>query len=96
MPFWEFSNRILRKMNKPEIAYYMNFHLILFVATVVNFFVQLLKPVVKLNVTFSPHVVRLVGTDHTYNITRAKKELGYRPLVSTQEGIEICLNAMKF
>ncbi len=43
----------------------------------------------------SPFKVALAGTHHYYNCDKAKTELGYAPVVSLSEGIELTVTSFK-
>jgi sterol-4alpha-carboxylate 3-dehydrogenase (decarboxylating) len=44
-------------------------------AIIVNFFVELLRPVMTINPTFTKLKVIMAGTHHWYNISAAKRDL---------------------
>ncbi len=69
--------------------------MIFYVSVVVSFFIWLLSPFVKLKTTFIPSRVALAGTHHYYNCSRAKKELGYKPLLTVDQGIKDSLDYYK-
>eukprot|EP00057_Strongylocentrotus_purpuratus_P013970 XP_011668444.1 PREDICTED: sterol-4-alpha-carboxylate 3-dehydrogenase, decarboxylating [Strongylocentrotus purpuratus] len=61
---------------------FMNALVIEFICTL------LLKPITNINVTFTPMKVAIAGTYHYYSCERAKKLLGYKPIVSLDEAIQ--------
>ena len=54
---------------------------------IIQFFVMIMKPIKEIKPTFTPMTVSLAATHHYYNCDRAKKELGYKPIVTLEEGI---------
>ena len=56
-------------------------------AVVVQFCCTVLSPLVTIKPTFSPMRVALAGTHHYYSCVRAKRELGYKPVVEMDEAI---------
>ena len=49
----------------------------------------------KIQPTFTPLKVALAGTHHYYSCARAKKDMGYKPLVSMDEAIERTLTSFQ-
>lgn len=68
------------------------FHLPYFVvyglALLLWFLSLILRPVMSFRPTFTPMRVALAGTHHFYSCDRAKRDLGYKPVVCLKEGIE--------
>ena len=89
--FWDFFGRLAvgAGYTPPNIS--IPYQLALFLSMIVNFFMVLLRPVVKLRTTFIPSRIALAGTHHYYNCGKAKKLLGYKPLYSMEEGIKQAL-----
>ena len=58
--------------------------------------VWLLRPFIKVTPTFTPTRVRLAGTHHYYSCEKAKKDFGYAPVVTYEEGIKRTLDAFKY
>jgi len=44
---------------------------------------------------FTPYVLLLASTTHTFSIKRAQEELGYKPIMDPSESLEITLNSFK-
>ena len=63
------------------------------IALFLQFIVFIMKPVYTLRPTFTPMTVSLAGTHHFYNCERAKKDMGYKPPVSLDEGIKITIES---
>ena len=61
--------------------------LVYIIAVILQFFVTVLKPIKEIKPTFTPMTVSLAGTHHFYNCDRAKKDFGYKPVVTLEEGI---------
>ncbi len=85
IPVWEMVNAILAAAGKPPIKGRISTKTALRVGA---FFETLYR---KLGITKEPPLTRFVAlelaTAHWFDISAAKKELGYRPLVSTAEGL---------
>jgi sterol-4alpha-carboxylate 3-dehydrogenase (decarboxylating) len=47
----------------------------------------LLRPLVSFKPTFTPMRVALAGTHHFYSCSRAKQDMGYKPVVGLKDGI---------
>ncbi|XP_064644335.1 sterol-4-alpha-carboxylate 3-dehydrogenase, decarboxylating-like [Lineus longissimus] len=87
--FWTFIGKILQGLGYPAPRFPLPYTLILLISYVVALFCFLLKPFVTIRPTFSPMRVRLAGTAHYYSCERAKKELGYRPLVKLDDAVRL-------
>ncbi|KAJ6663270.1 hypothetical protein lerEdw1_010406 [Lerista edwardsae] len=87
IPFWEFLSRILIGLNYEAPKYRIPYWLAYYLALLLSLVVWLLRPVVTINPTFTPMRVALAGTFHYYSCERAKKHMGYRPLVGLAEAV---------
>ena len=47
----------------------------------------LLRPLVAFKPTFTPMRVALAGKHHFYSCSRAKQDMGYKPVVGLKDGI---------
>ncbi|XP_044923965.1 sterol-4-alpha-carboxylate 3-dehydrogenase, decarboxylating isoform X2 [Mustela putorius furo] len=96
IPFWTFLSRILTGLNyeapKYHIPYWGAYCLALLLALVV----MVMRPVIQLQPTFTPMRVALAGTFHYYSCERAKRLLGYRPLVSMDDAIERTVRSFRY
>ena len=62
--------------------------LVYVIAWILQIIVFVLKPITTIKPTFTPMTVSLAGTHHFYNCDRAKKDFGYKPIVSLDEAIQ--------
>ncbi|XP_054756048.2 sterol-4-alpha-carboxylate 3-dehydrogenase, decarboxylating-like [Lytechinus pictus] len=88
VPFWSVMTRFLVGLGYDAPKYHLPFWLIYYISLVIQFICTLLKPFTNINVTFTPMKVAIAGTYHYYSCERAKKLLGYRPIVSLDEAIQ--------
>jgi sterol-4alpha-carboxylate 3-dehydrogenase (decarboxylating) len=65
------------------------------IAMILAFFVRLLRPIVHIEPTFTPLRVTAASATRYFNISKAKKELGYKPLVSMEEGLKRSVEWLK-
>jgi sterol-4alpha-carboxylate 3-dehydrogenase (decarboxylating) len=86
--FWVFLSRLLVGLGYDAPKRHLPFMLIYMIALVLNFFVFILKPIKEIRPTFTPMTVCLAGTHHFYSSEAAKRDMGYEPIVSLDEGID--------
>ncbi|XP_033632299.1 sterol-4-alpha-carboxylate 3-dehydrogenase, decarboxylating-like isoform X2 [Asterias rubens] len=88
IPFWDFMSLILIGLNYQPPKYHLPYALIYYLAVFLQLLVWILSPLVTLKMTFTPMRVALAGTYHYYSSERAKKDMGYKPLVGLGEAIQ--------
>uniref|UniRef100_V9KZ26 Sterol-4-alpha-carboxylate 3-dehydrogenase, decarboxylating n=1 Tax=Callorhinchus milii TaxID=7868 RepID=V9KZ26_CALMI len=88
IPFWTFLSQLLVGLNYEAPKYHIPYLLAYYLAFLLSLLVLILKPFVTIKPTFTPMRVALAGTFHYYSCERAKKELGYKPVVSLSEGVK--------
>uniref|UniRef100_A0A8C5QAJ7 Sterol-4-alpha-carboxylate 3-dehydrogenase, decarboxylating n=1 Tax=Leptobrachium leishanense TaxID=445787 RepID=A0A8C5QAJ7_9ANUR len=88
IPFWTFLSRILVGLNYDAPKYHIPYWLAYYLAFFVSFLVLIISPLVKIKPTFTPMRVALAGTYHYYSCERAKKDMGYKPVVRLDEAVE--------
>ncbi|XP_030836713.1 LOW QUALITY PROTEIN: sterol-4-alpha-carboxylate 3-dehydrogenase, decarboxylating [Strongylocentrotus purpuratus] len=88
VPFWSVLTRFLVGLGYDAPKYHLPYLLIYFISLIIEFICTLLKPFTNINVTFTPMKVAIAGTYHYYSCERAKKLLGYKPIVSLDEAIQ--------
>ncbi|XP_037677765.1 sterol-4-alpha-carboxylate 3-dehydrogenase, decarboxylating [Choloepus didactylus] len=88
IPFWTFLSRILTGLNYEAPKYHIPYWVAYYLALLLSLLVTLLSPILQLRPTFTPMRVALAGTFHYYSCERAKKAMGYQPLVTLDEAME--------
>lgn len=88
IPFWTFLSRILSGLNYEPPKYHIPYWVAYYLALLVSLLVTLVSPIIQIQPTFTPMRVALAGTFHYYSCEKAKKLMGYRPLVSMDEAVE--------
>ena len=89
IPFWEFLTKIITGLGYPKPKANIPAPLILTLAEAYESLTTVLAPLgVKPAVNFNPVRLRLVTVTRTFNCNRAKELLGYKPIVSLEEGIQ--------
>ncbi|XP_023561144.1 sterol-4-alpha-carboxylate 3-dehydrogenase, decarboxylating isoform X1 [Octodon degus] len=88
IPFWTFLSRILKGLNYEPPKYHIPYWVAYYLALLLSLLVMLLSPLLQIQPTFTPMRVALAGTFHYYSCEKAKKLIGYRPLVSMDEAVE--------
>jgi len=83
---WEWINMILKKLNLPPVEKHVSAHaayvLGFMCEKVYNLFPKLGHP------PMTRLIARELATTHTYSIEKAKRDFGYEPRISTEEGLE--------
>jgi len=85
--FWTFLSRLLVGLGYAAPKYYLPYKLVYILALILQAVCVVLRPLVDIRPTFTPMTCALAGTHHYYSCERAKKELGYVPLVSLDDAI---------
>ena len=84
---WEWINRLLEKMDIPKITKSIS----LAKAKKIGRLIEIVYHILHLQK--DPPMTRFVasqlGTSHYFNISKAKKYLGYTPIISLKEGVDI-------
>lgn len=88
IPFWTFLSRILIGLNYEPPKYHVPYWVAYYLALLLSLLVAMVSPLVRIQPTFTPMRVALAGTFHYYSCEKAKKLMGYRPLVSMDEALE--------
>ncbi|XP_027518149.1 sterol-4-alpha-carboxylate 3-dehydrogenase, decarboxylating isoform X2 [Corapipo altera] len=87
VPFWAFMSRILTGLDYDPPKYHIPYWLAYYLALLLALLLGLLRPLVTIKATFTPMRVALAGTFHYYSCERAKRDMGYRPVVGLEEAI---------
>ncbi|KAF6091139.1 NAD(P) dependent steroid dehydrogenase-like [Phyllostomus discolor] len=88
IPFWAFLSRILTGLNYEAPKYHIPYWVAYCLAMLLSLLVMVASPVIQLQPTFTPMRVALAGTFHYYSCEKAKKVLGYQPLVTMDDAVE--------
>ncbi|XP_042639388.1 sterol-4-alpha-carboxylate 3-dehydrogenase, decarboxylating [Orycteropus afer afer] len=95
IPFWTFLSRILRGLNYEAPKYHIPYWLAYYLALLLALLVTVVRPVLTLRPTFTPMRIALAGTSHYYSCERAKRVLGYRPLVPMDRAVEQTVHSFR-
>jgi len=85
-PFWDMANYVYKNFGYPETSLKLPYGLMYVFSVVVMYIALILSPIVKLNPTFTPMRICNSGATKTFSIEKAKKDFGYKPLISLEEG----------
>ncbi|XP_076878880.1 sterol-4-alpha-carboxylate 3-dehydrogenase, decarboxylating isoform X2 [Brachyhypopomus gauderio] len=91
--FWDFMSKVLVGLGYDAPRYHLPYMLVYGIALLLWILTLLLGPLVTIKPTFTPMRVALAGKHHYYSCARAKKDLGYQPLVGLQEAIAQTLSS---
>ncbi|KAG8505945.1 Sterol-4-alpha-carboxylate 3-dehydrogenase, decarboxylating [Galemys pyrenaicus] len=87
IPFWTFLSRILVGLNYDAPKYHIPYWVAYYLAFLLSLLVSVLSPLVQLQLTFTPMRVALAGTFHYYSCEKAKRAMGYRPVVTMDDAV---------
>jgi len=91
--FWAFMSRLLTGLDYPAPRVRLPYTLVYVIALLLQLVTWLVSPMVALKPTLTPMKVALAGTDHFYNCMRAKRDLGYRPVFTLDQGLRLTISA---
>ncbi|KAL6766654.1 hypothetical protein ACKKBG_A36860 [Auxenochlorella protothecoides x Auxenochlorella symbiontica] len=87
-PFWGFMGDLCEGLGYPRPSVRLPFHLVYFIALLMQYVIlPLLAPFKRIDSDFTPFRIKLASVDRTFSCEAAKRELGYRPAVSLDEGL---------
>ncbi len=82
---WEWVNRILREAGMPPVQKRISSKTAYALAAVFETMYRIFQ--IPWEPPLSRVIVRQLATTHTYNISKAKRDFGYVPKISTEEGL---------
>ncbi|KAJ3333879.1 hypothetical protein HDU76_001795 [Blyttiomyces sp. JEL0837] len=86
--FWDTTKMIWDELGcKDTLKYILPVTFALVMAYIVEFFVKILSPIVQIHPTFTVFRIKIFSSNRYFNISKAKNYLGYKPIVSMDEGI---------
>jgi sterol-4alpha-carboxylate 3-dehydrogenase (decarboxylating) len=110
MPFWDMPRYIYSELGFPGPKIYIPFKYVFplsvncnvngnrvayFLSLVIAFFVWILSPVANIQPTFTPFRVTMAGANRYFSVEKAKKLLGYKPIVPLKEALKITMDYAK-
>ena len=87
IPIWEMVNALLDAADLPPIKGHVSRRTAYIAGFIFEFLYNLFN--IKKDPPITKMVVVELSTSHWFNISKAKKELGYHPKISTKEGLKI-------
>lgn len=93
IPFWGFMSTLLHGLGYTYPSRRLPYPVILALSHIVAGFLALLRPLKRIEVAFTPARMVLCGTEHWYDITEAKRDLGYTPLWPMAEALYLTLRS---
>ncbi|NLY93644.1 MAG: NAD-dependent epimerase/dehydratase family protein [Myxococcales bacterium] len=88
MPFWSFVEKVLARLGYPPIKYRVPYTLAYGIAAVKEGIDTLRGGTLNAEDGFTRFAIKYMCTHHYFSIEKARRELGYEPKVSVDEGIE--------
>ena len=93
--FWVFVSVLLTRLGYTAPQRKLPYALIYALAWCMYTLALILRPIVRWQPFLSPFKVALAGTHHYYSSQKAKQLLGYRPVVSLEDGIRVTVDSMR-
>jgi sterol-4alpha-carboxylate 3-dehydrogenase (decarboxylating) len=88
MPFWDFVKKVLARLGLPPIRAKVPHQLVYAIAAVKEGFDTLRGGTISPEDGLTRFAIRYMCTHHYFSIEKARRDLGYDPQVSVDEGIE--------
>jgi len=88
MPFWDFIRKVAARLGFPPIKYRVPKSLVYAIAAVKEGIDTLKGGTLNAEDGFTRFAIRYMCTHHYFSIEKARRELGYNPAVTVEEGIE--------
>lgn len=80
---------------RPSFIYSIPFSIAFPLAYLAEGFALLLKPFKRVHLTFSVFRMTFLSTNRYFSIDKAKNVLGYRPIISLEDGINMTAKWLK-
>ncbi len=88
MPFWDFIRKVAARLGFPPVKYKAPKSLVYAIAAVKEGIDTLKGGTLNAEDGLTRFAIRYMCTHHYFSIEKARRELGYNPAVSVEEGIE--------
>src|SRR5690554_1455712 len=88
MAFWEFIDKILERLDYPKILFRIPYSIAYSLAALKEWAEVLRGREASPDDGFTRFAINYMCTHHYFSIERARRELGYEPRISLEEGIE--------
>ncbi len=89
MPFWDFIRKVAARLGFPPVKYTAPKSLVYAIAAVKEGIDTLKGGTLNAEDGLTRFAIRYMCTHHYFSIEKARRELGYTPAVSVEEGIEL-------
>ncbi len=89
MPFWDFIRKVAARLGFPPIKYRAPKSLVYVIAAVMEGIDTLKGGTLNAEDGLTRFAIRYICTHHYFSIEKARRELGYNPSVTVDEGIEL-------
>mmetsp|Transcript_28299 Transcript_28299/g.45849 ORF Transcript_28299/g.45849 Transcript_28299/m.45849 type:complete len:362 (+) Transcript_28299:156-1241(+) len=86
--FWDFIGSICTGLGYEGPKVFLPYRLMLVIAWIIEMIAWVLSPIVTINPVMNMSKIQISGTAHYYNVSKAKRDLGYVPKVSVHHGVE--------
>ena len=89
MPFWDFIRKVAARLGFPPVKYRAPKSLVYAIAAVMEGIDTLKGGTLNAEDGLTRFAIRYICTHHYFSIEKARRELGYNPSVTVDEGIEL-------
>lgn len=93
---WNFNERLLTSLNYRPPTLHLPYKLIYFISWLLVLLCWIISPIKKVIPPVTPIKVALSGTHAYFSCEKAKSELGFKPLYTMDEGIELSIKHFEF
>ena len=93
--FWIFASTLLIRLGYEPPRKKLPYTFIYALAWFLYFLAIMIRPIYRWQPFLSPFKVALAGTHHYYSCKKAEKVLGYKPVVSLEDGIQMTVKSME-
>eukprot|EP01027_Heterolobosea_sp_BB2_P026311 GEZU01040499.1.p1 GENE.GEZU01040499.1~~GEZU01040499.1.p1 ORF type:complete len:115 (-),score=50.11 GEZU01040499.1:169-513(-) len=95
MPMWDMIKYIYRNLGYPEPSIVIPYWFAWYMSMIIDLVVLILSPIVTLHPNFTFFRVVNSCASRSFNISKAKRDLGYKPAISMKVGMERTLEYFK-
>lgn len=85
--------RLLTGLGYPAPHIRLPYTFLYVVAIIMQIVAWVLSPIIAITPSLTPMKVALAGTDHFYNCERAKRDMGYKPVYTLDQGLKLTIES---
>ena len=90
---WEWIANLLNRMGRPNVSRKISYETAAKLGSILEGIYGIFR--IKSEPPMTRFLASQLATSHYFNISRAKKDFGYKPLISHEEGMNRLIDALK-